>query len=43
MGWAIAIGLAVAAALYIWKSGDKPAKAVRSVFVRGEPGRSEQD
>lgn len=39
----ILIGLAIAVALYVWKSGDKPAKAVRSIFVRGESGRSEQD
>lgn len=30
----ILLGLAVAAALYVWKSGDKPAKSVRSIFAR---------
>ncbi len=32
----IVIGLVAAAALYVWKSGDKPAKAARSIFVSSD-------
>lgn len=32
----ILIGLAVAAALYVGKSNDRPAKAARSIFKRSD-------